>query len=200
MARKLPLAQVVRYGFLIVAVGVAASFFFFSNARYDDAVTFDGVDLSALGEGLRLTNPRFTGATAKGEPFTVTAEWALPDGPRPENVELSKVSGELNLIDGRFVELSALSGLLQPRANVIELAGSVAFIASDGHELRAASARLDADESRLTAGGPIKVSGTMGRIEAGSLRVERRGEDGDFIWFENRVKVFIDAPNQTAAE
>ena len=76
--------------------------------------------------------------------------------------------------------------------------GSVVFIASDGHELRASRARLEADANTLTAEGPVKASGPMGRIEAGSLRVERRGEDGDFIWFENRVKVFIDKPNQKA--
>ena len=190
--------QAAKVGLPVLAVGIIASFFLFSNARYDDAVTFDGVDLSALGEGLKLTNPRFTGATAKGEPFTVTAEWALPDGPRPENVELSNVSGELNMIDGRFVELSALGGNLMPRANIVELSGSVAFVSSDGYELRASRARLEADRNLLTAEGPVTAKGPMGRIEAGSLRVERRGEDGDFIWFENRVKVFIDKPNQKA--
>ncbi len=190
--------RAAKIGLPLFAAGVLASFFLFSNARYDDAVTFDGVDLSALGEGLKLTNPRFTGATAKGEPFTVTAEWALPDGPRPENVELSKVSGELNLIDGRYVELSALSGNLQPQANIVELSGSVSFTSSDGYELRASRARLEAARNMLTAEGPVKASGPLGRIEAGSLRVERRGADGDYIWFENRVKVFIDKPNQKA--
>ena len=190
--------QAAKIGLPVIALGVVASFFLFSNARYDDAVTFDGVDISALGEGLKLTNPRFTGATAKGEPFTVTAEWALPDGPRPENVELSNVSGELNMIDGRFVELNALGGNLQPQANIVELSGSVVFTSSDGHELRASRARLEADRNLLTADGPVTAKGPMGRIEAGSLRVERRGEDGDFIWFENRVKVFIDKPNQKA--
>lgn len=190
--------QAAKIGLPLIAIGVVASFFVFSSARYDDAVTFDGVDLSALGEGLKLTNPRFTGATAKGEPFTVTAEWALPDGPRPENVELSNVAGELNMIDGRFVELSALGGNLMPQANIVELSGSVAFMSSDGYELRASRARLEADRNLLTAEGPVTAKGPMGRIEAGSLRVERRGEDGDFIWFENRVKVFIDKPNQKA--
>ena len=198
MASRALGVRAAKVGLPLIAVGIAASFFLLSNARYEDAVTFDGVDLSALGEGLKLTNPRFTGATARGEPFTVTAEWALPDGPQPENVELSKVSGELNMIDGRFVELSALSGNLQPKANVVELSGSVAFMSSDGHELRASRALLEADKNLLTAEGPVLAKGPMGRIEAGSLRVERRGEDGDFIWFENRVKVFIDKPNQKA--
>ena len=74
----------------------------------------------------------------------------------------------------------------------------MAFISSDGHELRASRARLEADKNLMTAAGPVKAVGPLGRIEAGSLRVERRGEEGDFIWFENRVKVFIDKPNQKA--
>ena len=185
-----------KYGLPLVALATLGAVFVFSGARYDDRVSFDSIDVSALGEGLKLTNPRFTGATSKGEPFTVTAEWALPDGPRPEKVELSNVTGEINLSDGRYVEISALSGLIEPQANILSLIGSVRFKSSDGYEVRAASARLDAKAGVLTGGGPVKVTGPLGRIDAGSVRVERDGPrgPGDYIRFENRVKVRIDDP------
>ncbi|MEM7268108.1 MAG: hypothetical protein AAF401_02525 [Pseudomonadota bacterium] len=192
-----PVVRAVKIGLPVLAVATVGAILWSSNLSYDENISFDGVDVAALGEGLKLTNPRFTGATAKGEPFTLTAEWALPDGPSPEVIELSMVKGELNLIDGRFITMSALSGEVLPRANVIELEGSVKFDLSDGHKAQASRARLNADTRQLTADGPVKASGPMGDIEAGSLRVERDGASGpgDYIWFENRVKVRINAEN-----
>ncbi len=200
------------------ALGVFASLFVFNSASYDDAISFDGVDLAALNEGLRLVNPRFTGATNRGEPFTVSAAWAQPDGPRPERVELNSVAGEINLVDGRIVTLSAESGVLFPRENLLTLDDGVRFASSDGYLVTALSARLDAENETLTAEGEVTASGAIGKISADSMRAERwlraAGDEGGddaaarsetapeaaakkkdaYIWFENRVKVRIEDP------
>lgn len=197
MALRPLIVRAAKIGLPVAALAVAAAIWFGSSLNFDDRIAFDGVDFSALDEGLKLTNPRFTGATARGEPFEVTAEWALPDGPEPETIELSKPAGEINLSDGRFVELSALSGVLEPRRNVLTLTGSVRLESSDGRSLRAARARVDARARTLSADGPVRAEGPMGVIEAGALRVERdgAGRPGDYIWFENGVKLRIETPN-----
>lgn len=201
------------------ALAVFASLFIFNSASYDDAFSFDGVDIAALNEGLRLVNPRFTGATNRGEPFTVTAEWAQPDGPRPERVELNSVAGEITLRDGRVVTLSADTGVLFPKQNLLTLDDGVRFASSDGYEVTALSARLDAATEVLTADGEVRASGAIGLIRADRMRAELRpaeplegleagaadpdagsgveaakGEKDAYIWFENRVKVRIEDP------
>lgn len=185
-----------------IALLTFGSLFVFSSARFSEGISFDGVDLSALQEGLRLSNPRFTGATNRGEPFTVTAEWALPDGPRPSRIELSAVAGEINLIDGRVVTLSAATGVMEPRTNVLTLSDGVRFASSDGYLVTARGARLDAEAEVLTATGDVLAEGAIGRITADSMRAERHGsasapdgaEKDAYIWFENRVKVRIEDP------
>ena len=192
--------RALKIGLPVLALAVFASLFLFNSARYSDQISFDGVDLSALEEGLKLVNPRFTGATNRGEPFTVVAEWALPDGPRPERVELSAVTGEMNLIDGRVVTLAADTGVLEPKKNVLSLDDGVRFASSDGYQVTAGAAVLNAATETLTAQGEVTATGPIGRIRADRMRAERKTVDGSedksaYIWFENRVKVRIEKPN-----
>jgi len=188
--------RAAKIGLPLIALATVAAIFAFSGG-YDDRVSFDGVAISEGGEGLKLTNPRFTGVTARGEPFSVSAAWALPDGPDPERVRLSDIRGEINLADGRVVALAAKTGEMQPKANVVTLADAVEIASSEGYRLDAALARLDAEAEIFTAGGGVRVSGPFGDIEAETMRVERDGAagPGDYIWFEKRVKVRIERPN-----
>ena len=194
--------RAAKIGLPLAALGVFASLFIFSNARYADGISFEGVDLSALEEGLRLVEPSFTGATNRGEPFTVDADWALPDGPRPERVELSGVRGEIRLVDDRNIVLRADMGVLEPKANILTLTEGVRFASSDGYEINASRARIDANDDSLVATGGVTATGPIGQISAERLRATRKtpeGADagvrkGAYIWFENRVKVRIDQP------
>lgn len=190
----------LKIGLPLVALGIFASIFLFSNARFGEGVSFDGIDASALEEGLRLTNPSFTGETAKGEPFTVAAVWALPDGPRPETVELSEVTGEIALEDGRIVTLQATAGVLRPKDKRLALSEGAELTSSDGYSLTAKTAHFDAAAETLEAEGDVVATGPIGRITADRMRVERvertDGENGAkdaYIWFENRVKVRIES-------
>ena len=202
-AKRMRLIRALKFGFPALALMVFGSLFVFNSARYSDQISFEGVDLSALEEGLRLVEPRFNGATNRGEPFTVSAEWALPDGPRPERVELNSVSGEINLIDGRVVTLSADTGVLEPKANILTLTDGVRFASSDGYEITASTARFDGDAEELTARGDVVAEGALGRIRADRMRAMRIAPEGAdetveksaYIWFENRVRVRIEEPN-----
>lgn len=206
-ARRARLIRALKFGLPALALAVFASLFVFNSARFSDQISFEGVDLSALDEGLKLVEPRFEGATNRGEPFTVSAEWALPDGPRPERVELNSVSGEINLVDGRVVTLSATAGVLEPKANILTLTDGVRFASSDGYEITASTARFDGDAEELTARGDVVAEGALGRIRADRMRAERRvpvgadgaadetGEKSAYIWFENRVRVRIEEPD-----
>lgn len=183
----------------LFALGVFASLFVFSSARFDGRISFDGVDLSALDEGLKIANPRFTGATKRGEPFTVSAVSATPDGPRPERVGLEAAEARIDLAGGRAVTASAASGVLLPREDRVELSGGVRVETSDGYALAAEEARLDIEAERLDASGGVTAEGPFGRIEARRLRAERAPDgDGAYIWFEEAVKVRIDSAAMAA--
>lgn len=204
----------------LTALGVFASLFLFS-AGYDERISFEGIESASLEEGLKLANPSFTGATAKGEPFTVAAAWALPDGPDPDRVEMSEVTGKITLEDGRVVTMEAKAGVLEPKSRVVTLTDGVTIETSDGYSLETASGRLDVKADELTATGGVTAVGPLGTITSEDMRATRAApretrqetandagedgagdeagdagrDDGAYIWFENRVKVRIDRPN-----
>lgn len=198
--RRQGAARWVRYGLATSVVGVLGAVWWFTNAGFDDNITVSGIEVPSLSEGLKLSNPRFTGETAKGEPFTLSAAWALPDGPRPKEVALNDVAGELHMADGRMVQMRADKGIFWPKSDVVEISGNVRVTRSDGYEIMAAAARVDASSGAVSAAGPVQAVGPQGEITAGSMRAERDGANGagDHIWFENRVHLRIMQPNLAA--
>lgn len=174
----LPLAALA----LVVAV--------FTAPRGDFELDFSDVDFD-FRDGLRLVAPRFTGTDSAGRPFRVTAEWALPDKPDPERVELGPVDGEIVLDAGRTVSLAAGGGEILPKARRLRLSGGVTVETDDGWRLSAPTARADLDAETLVAEGPVRGAGPSGEIDAGAMRAARRDGE-DYIWFERGVRLRID--------
>ena len=152
------------------------------------------IDLSGLSfdpsEGLRLRNPRFAGTTDAGQPFEIVSEWALPDSPDPEHITLGPLSGQIAVDTEQTVRLEAEGGEYRPKAGLLTLEGGVTVSTADGYRMTLETADVDVKARTLEGTGPVSGQGPVGSIEAGSMRAARR-EDGDYIWFENGVRVIV---------
>ncbi|MBK0400558.1 LPS export ABC transporter periplasmic protein LptC [Limibaculum sp. M0105] len=154
---------------------------------------FTAEELARLGAGLRLEQPRFAGVTEGGDPYVVTADWALPDKAMPEEIELENPKGELNLRDGRQVTATALTGMMRRTARTLTLTGDVLILSSEGHRIEADELLIDFGNRRASTPGPVHGTGPEGSIDAGRFHAEA-GEGGlsqAHIWFENRVRVLF---------
>ncbi len=180
--------RILKVGLPLAALGLVLVIFLAPRERFS-------LDLDAIGydfeDGLRLEQPRFSGADAAGRPFTLTAEWALPDGPDPESVALGPLEGEALLEDGARVTMSAGAGEIRPKERTLSLRDGVVVETSDGWRVTAPTARADLEAETLRAEGPVSGDGPQGRLEAGAMRAARRA-DGDYIWFEQGVRLRID--------
>lgn len=173
------------------------------ESRFESGLVYTTADLLALGEGLAVTRPRITGATAAGEPFVVEADQAVPDGPDPSRVTLERVRAELVQKDGREVRLAAAEGTLAPKAQALSLEGEVRLTTSDGYAVRTERVEADLRAGTVKAPGPVEAEGPAGSIAAGSFRARRVGEGedalgglspGDYLWFEGGVRVVWTPP------
>jgi lipopolysaccharide export system protein LptC len=179
--------RILKIGLPLAALGLVLLIFVAPRDRF--SIDLGSLDYS-FEDGLRLENPRFSGADAAGRPFALTAEWALPDGPDPETVALGPLNGETRLEDGRVVTLSAGGGEIRPKARALSLSDGVVVETSDGWRVTAPAASADLEAETMAAEGPVEGTGPSGALEAGAMRAARRA-DGDYIWFEQGVRLRI---------
>jgi lipopolysaccharide export system protein LptC len=184
------LVRLLKLALPVAAVGLAAAVFLIQRDGGGGGLSMSGLDFTEDG-GLRLNNPQFSGRTPNGQPFSVTAEWALPDGPDPERVQLGPLTGEIRLSPERTAFLSAEGGEARPKEQTLRLSGDVALRSDDGYSLTVAAADLDARNRRMTAEGPVRGAAPFGDLESGSMRAAQVGET-NYMWFEDRVRVRID--------
>jgi lipopolysaccharide export system protein LptC len=176
------------------AVAVIAALFLSAQKPGDLTDIFTAEELITLGAGLRLDNPRFAGVTEQGEPYTIRADWALPDSAMPRMVDLERPRAEIEMKDGRTIAASAASGQMRREDKILVLEGGVVMDTSDGYQVKTELIEIDLAANTANGTGPVSGSGPRGELQAGSFRVSagKRGERDGKIWFENRVRlVFI---------
>jgi lipopolysaccharide export system protein LptC len=174
----------------ITAILLVGTVFMFGRER---AVVFDAeqaANLAVLGAGLKLDNPRFSGITEDGDPFVVTADWALPDGATPDRVDLEKPDGELHLADQRVVTVRAAAGELFRGDDQLNLMGDVVFETSDGFQAKMPRIELDLASKVAVAPARLRATGPRGSIEADRMRMVRgTTPNSSTIRFEGNVHV-----------
>ena len=156
-----------------------------------DADTAAGVAM--LGAGLKLDNPRFAGVTDDGDPFVVTAEWALPDGAVPDRIDLEKPKGQVRLGDGLTVNVVADTGQMRRREDELHLMGAVELISSDGYVARTERVELDLASKSAIVPQEVQAEGRLGNIRADGMRMRTATpETRDVVvFFEGNVRLRI---------
>ena len=165
------------------------------------ATVFDArsvAEIAAVGAGMRLDNPRFSGMTADGDPFVVTAEWALPDGAMPNRIDLENPVGELQMGD-QTVTVRAAAGELYREDERMRLSGDVVLETSDGYRVRTPSVEIDMAAKTARAAERLHAEGPRGGIEADRVRIVRAGDKEMTVRFEGDVRVRW-RPEQASAD
>ncbi|WP_118133173.1 LPS export ABC transporter periplasmic protein LptC [Oceanicella sp. SM1341] len=187
----------LRIGLPLLAIAMMSSVFLIQEDDFVGGIEFSASDIQALGEGLRLTNPNFSGTTDAGEPYMVRAEWAQPDSPDPEKITLHGLSAVIDTRDGRKITLSATDGEMRPDDQRVSLTGEVEMTTSDGYVAKTGHAEADIRRRLVRAPGAVSAEGPMGSIEAGSMEITRPGAEGEeepasgneVVLFGNGVRV-----------
>ncbi len=205
-------SRIVRWlkiGLPLLALGLLSAVFLLPRDHgFDGGLIYSTADLLALGEGLTVSNPRFTGTTEEGEPFVVSAATATPDGPDPKQVVLAAPEASIDQKD-RSVSLTAAEGTLLPKESRLMLTGGVTLVTSDGYEVTTAQVNANIKTGTMDAPGPVRAVGQgfhESRHIGSAVRAPKTADPaatggvpvGDRIWFENRVKVtYAPAPRGT---
>ncbi|MBX2855245.1 MAG: LPS export ABC transporter periplasmic protein LptC [Rhodobacteraceae bacterium] len=188
----------LRLGLPLMALAILVGVFYSGRPSGGaQEIIFRTGQFAALQGGLRLTNPRFTGATSAGEPFMVRANWAEPDGPDPERIALNTVVGEIVQANGEKLTIQAAAGELAPKAQTVTLTGGVTLRTTDGYTATTQTLRADAKQRSMISEGQVHTHGPLGQLTAGNIRVEQ--DAGGVLYFENGVHVLLEKVAESRA-
>jgi len=170
---------------LWVLAGFAfVSVFVFTTSKPDlDKFLLDNTDLLALALGEQITDPRFTGVTNTDDAFSIGAEAAVPNGPRPTRVDLVSPSTSIELNSGVFVFARSDEGAFDADDRTVSLSGGAIVTSTDGYRIDADRMTLNLEESRFSAENSISVQAQNSEIMAGSLVIERKETDSSKNYF-----------------
>lgn len=190
---------VLKVALPLTAVGLLSALFLGQTETGPQGgnLMFSPGDIDALGEGLRIINPVFTGTTEGDDAFRFTASLVVPDAAPPKTAEIEALAGTMALKDGPTVEMEADRGALDIPTKRLALTGSVRIETSDGYSIRAPRVEVDLHAGTLDAEDAVETVGPAGRIDSGTLAVAPAGTDGETrrFSFGNGVRLVYDPPD-----
>lgn len=194
------IVAILKVGMPLVALALLSGLFF---SRPEDQVSSDGglvfapADVDALGSGLSIRNPTFTGTTASQDRFRFTAASVVPDAAPPTRAGIDTLSGDVEFADGPTVTMRAATGDLDVPTKRLDLAGDVVLETSDGYRIAAPKVTLDLGAGSLIAGDTVDSTGPLGHITSGSLRIAAAAPTGEArrFSFSDGVRLLYDPPD-----
>jgi lipopolysaccharide export system protein LptC len=192
---------ILKVGMPLVALALLLGLFI---GQPDDGLDGEGRlvfapgDVEALGGGLAIRNPTFTGVTSSQDRFRFTAELVEPDAAPPRRAAITDLAGEVTFADGPTVAISGASGDLDVPTQRLDLAGGVVLATADGYRIEADKVTLDLEAGSMVAGDAVETTGPLGRIDSRSLRVAPAAESGEArrFSFSGGVRLLYDPPDQ----
>lgn len=137
-------------------------------------------DMSAMRDGLRLTNPQLSGATRAGDRYSFTAVQVRPDGIGLTRFVAEALSGTIERAGGVTISLAAPGAIFDQTGQTLSMQGGVEFRTSDGY--RGGADRIEATlADGILVAREVRLEGPVGRMMAGELRLEPPGVGGDRV-------------------
>lgn len=187
--------RVVKFVLPILALMVLSTVFLVQrDDSFEGRLIFSDVDRKSLDDGLTIHNPQITGITDAGGGYRISADTAVPDGPRPTKIRFTSLTARTSQPSGREIELTGKQGHVVIASSVVVVEGDVVLETSDGYRMQTERA-----EANFTSGSlhtvAVVVDGPLGTIDAGRLQIDERPQPDDpdatkeFFFFDKGVKL-----------
>ena len=199
------MVRIFRTALPVVAILLAASIFVLSKSnKIREGLIIADAELAELAElaiGQKVTNPHFSGVTSKGDAFTILAEWALPDAPNPEFIDLNLPVTTIDFLDGSRLKSTSAEGRLNLPRNEATLTGKVKLETSNGYTADSDELLVNFETGNVLSPGPVHVKGPLGTIDAGEMELRQdlhKNQSGDkgVLLFNKGVKVLYIPPDE----
>jgi len=146
------------------------AFFVVQRAPRELALSFE--KMGTIENDLAMTNPRLSGADAKGNPFVITAKEAVQDADNPKRYTLKTIEADMTTAQG-WVNARAGEGVVDMNAQTMDLTGGIDLFTDTGYELHTSTAAVDLRGNVVRGREPVNGQGPMGTMRADTFQYDR---------------------------
>ena len=183
--------SVAKIALPVLAFGLVASIFLSPKTEsVQNGLVIADEDFDELAVGQKITGPNFSGVTKDGDAFTLSAEYALPDAPRPLFIDLANTKGSFNFQTGLEIKTSAEKAELNIKLNTARLTGKVGVQSSNGFSGSTEELLVNFIDGTVESPGIVTGTTPFGSLTAGSMITSRiEQSESNLLMFQNGVKL-----------
>jgi lipopolysaccharide export system protein LptC len=171
-------------GVLLIAAIVIYPLFKENKEAVSFSLTGGAVNDVKQGDELvqHIQKPKIYGIDESNQRYMISAEEAIQNGVK--SVFLTKISGDIYLKDGGWVNILADNGEYFSSEKMMKLNGNVQIYGDNGYEMHADYAEMKMDKSEASGHDNVRLQGPLGTIDSTEFRMKNAG---DFIQFSGGV-------------
>jgi lipopolysaccharide export system protein LptC len=151
--------------------------------------------LAVQGSKITMELPRIAGVTRDQRSYQLTAETAVQDITKPDQIELQNLRAEMEMADADVVVITAKSGTYLTKGDRVVLREHVVVTSAQGFNAKLREAQVDMKKGNVVSDQPVEVKMPSGLINANGIEIENSGE---LIRFTRGVVVNLDAEQPEA--
>lgn len=136
----------------------------------------DVSDLVVSGTKITMEQPRLSGFTHDSRAYELAADAAKQDLTKPNIVELHNIHAKVQMQDKGVMDLTALTGIYDTKAETLKLERNILLTSSTGYQGRLSTAQIDIRKGHVVSDEPVKVKMLQGTLDAKRLEIFDSGE------------------------
>jgi lipopolysaccharide export system protein LptC len=145
-------------------------------------------DLVVSGTRITMEQPRLSGYTRDARAYELTARAAAQDVTKPDLVELQDIHAKIEMQDKTLMEMSAVNGVYDAKAEMLTLGENILLKSSTGYQGRLSEAVVDIRKGNIVSEKPVEVTMLNGTLNANRLEVV---DAGDLVRFDGGVAMTL---------
>ena len=164
----------------LAALALLSTLFLFSrNVDPVNSIPFSQVDLEERVREQQLTQPSFSGSTARGDLIRFTASAVRPDTDTPGRATADAPQARIDLVGGTVIEFHAKSGEMDQPGDLARLKGDAVLTSSTGYTVQTEELTAGIETIRAETPGAVEGTGPAGRFTAGKMVLTTDPGTGD---------------------
>lgn len=124
-------------------------------------------------DSARMQAPRYRSVDERGRPYTITADWAVQDG--PQRVVMSQPKGDLVTEAGGWLLVQSHNGVYVQHTGQLDLSNDVQLYRDDGTVLRTETAAIDVKQGAAASNDQTHAEGPFGVLDAQGFTLTDKG-------------------------